>query len=119
VSAAELIELQGDAIAIDMRASCRCGSSRGIMRRIGGQDTVRCAACDAFQYNAPRSETGTAPPRSERSVDDQIMWGKYKGITYRELARHHTGYCAWAARKIGGLNGQLCAEALADHMGIR
>lgn len=53
-------------------------------------------------------------------IDDPVDWGKYKasGVTYRQLAQSHTRYCAWAARNIGGLKGQLCAEALASYLGI-
>lgn len=42
---------------IVMRKPCtRCGGPDGVVRRISGQDTVRCDACGAFQYNRPRSE---------------------------------------------------------------
>lgn len=53
-------------------------------------------------------------------IDDVVTWGKYKdrGLTYREMAAAYPGYCAWAARKIGGLNGQRCAEALVTCMGV-
>lgn len=42
-----------------MRAPCPgCGCRDGYIRTRGGQDTVRCSACDRYCYNAPRSETG-------------------------------------------------------------
>ena len=50
-----------------MRSRCpRCGCIDGIITTKNGQDTVRCAECDRFCYNAPRSETGR-DPRSLRS----------------------------------------------------
>ena len=41
-----------------MRAPCLCGCEHGVIRTVGYQDTVRCLECGAFQYNAPRKETG-------------------------------------------------------------
>jgi 5-methylcytosine-specific restriction endonuclease McrA len=43
-----------------MRSQCMCGSVEGYIRETGAQDVVRCMACDKFQYNAPRVETGKA-----------------------------------------------------------
>ena len=54
----------------------------------------------------------------DRSVDDEVDWGKYKGLTYRALAARDPGYARWAATSIGGTKGQLCAEALALHLGV-
>lgn len=48
-----------------MRAPCAaCGGTAGLVLERNGQDTVRCAQCNRFQYNAPRTETG----REHRSV---------------------------------------------------
>ena len=58
------------------------------------------------------------PAWSERSVDDLVDWGKYRGITYRELVARDPGYARWAATAIGGHKGQLCAEALALALGV-
>jgi hypothetical protein len=58
------------------------------------------------------------PSRGAPSVDDVVAWGKHKGITYRELAVRDPGYARWAAMTIGGLKGQLCAEALAFVLGV-
>lgn len=69
------------------------------------------AQADAALAAAPRQ---WHPP----SVDDLITWGKHKGITYRELAVRDPGYARWAATTIPGLKGQLCAEALALHLGV-
>lgn len=60
------------------------------------------------------AESRPGPP----SIDDLVTWGKHKGITYRELVRRDRGYARWAAMTIGGLKGQLCAEALAAAMEI-
>lgn len=60
-----------------------------------------------------------ADPRTGApSVDDIVNWGKHRGITYRELVQRDRGYARWAATTIGGLKGQLCAEALALHLGV-
>lgn len=58
------------------------------------------------------------PRRGAPSIDDTVMWGKHKGITYRELIQRDRGYARWAAMTIGGLKGQLCAEALAASLGV-
>ena len=48
-----------------LRVPCRwCESGSGVIRTRGGQDVVFCAACDRYQYCAPRVETG----REVRSV---------------------------------------------------
>ena len=53
-----------------MRAPCReCGEPNGVREMKGRQDTVRCASCGRFQYNAPRVETG-APTATVRSRED-------------------------------------------------
>jgi 5-methylcytosine-specific restriction endonuclease McrA len=42
-----------------MRAPCvKCGHTEGHIETRNGQDVVRCAACDRYQYCAPRTETG-------------------------------------------------------------
>lgn len=43
-----------------MRSVCQCGSAEGTLTETGAQDVVRCARCNKFQYNAPRTETGKA-----------------------------------------------------------
>jgi hypothetical protein len=43
-----------------MRAPCKCGSTLGRIVEVNGQDTVRCLACNAYCYCAPRVETGKA-----------------------------------------------------------
>lgn len=47
-----------------MREHCpQCGSLQGVIVPRGMQDTVRCAECDTWVYNAPRKETGKPIPR--------------------------------------------------------
>jgi hypothetical protein len=58
------------------------------------------------------------PRQGAPSIDDTVTWGKYRGATYRELAQRDRGYARWAATTIGGLKGQLCAEALAVLLGV-
>lgn len=41
-----------------MRKPCSCGSELGGVTEKNGQDVVRCLVCDAYQYCAPRGETG-------------------------------------------------------------
>lgn len=44
-----------------MRKPCtKCNGTIGVVSEVNGQDTVRCLACNAFCYNAPRTETGRA-----------------------------------------------------------
>jgi len=57
-------------------------------------------------------------PYQPPSIDDEITFGKHRGVTYREAARRDPSYLAWAAKTIGGVRGQLCAEALALHLGV-
>lgn len=50
-----------------MRQPCsKCEGVDGIICTVSGQDVVRCSACNAYCYNAPRRETGR-PVRSLRS----------------------------------------------------
>jgi 5-methylcytosine-specific restriction endonuclease McrA len=45
-----------------MRAPCaKCGQELGAVTTKSNQDVVRCAQCDAYQYCAPKTETGRAP----------------------------------------------------------
>lgn len=54
-----------DQAAHPMREPCpRCGCRDGTITTRSGQDTVRCAECKQYCYNAPRSETG----RERRSL---------------------------------------------------
>lgn len=50
--------------SLDMRRPCLCGGSLGRIEERNGQDCVYCLDCGAYQYNAPRTETG----REQRSL---------------------------------------------------
>lgn len=46
---------------ITMRKPCdKCGHTEGSITETNAQDVVRCLACNKYQYNAPRTETGRA-----------------------------------------------------------
>jgi len=45
----------------ELRKPCKCGHVSGYIVEKGAQDVVRCVACDVWQYNAPRTETGKKP----------------------------------------------------------
>lgn len=46
---------------ITMRNPCaKCDGTDGFITETGAQDVVRCSACRAYAYNAPRTETGKA-----------------------------------------------------------
>lgn len=50
---------------IALRKPCvRCKCTEGRIETRSGQDCVYCVGCDAWQYNAPKTETG----RKQRSV---------------------------------------------------
>ena len=59
----------------EMRAPCKsCQTVTGIITTKNGQDTVRCSDCGAWQYNAPKDETGKAernPNKREPLKDAQ------------------------------------------------
>lgn len=78
-----------------MRAACKCGSITGRIIERNGQDTVRCLACNAYCYCAPRTETGRAV-RSVRTV--------HKGIRPSDRAR------------ILERDGHRCVLCKADHV---
>ena len=52
-----------------LRKMCSCGGEHGYILDKNGQAVVKCADCDKYQYNAPKSETG----RSTRSVSRRNM----------------------------------------------
>lgn len=68
---------------LPLRRECsRCQGTEGRIEQRGGQDCVYCIGCDAWQYNAPRTETG----RKVRSVQTTHELIKPKQ-RYRILAR--------------------------------
>lgn len=73
-----------------MRKPCaRCGGIHGVVAEVNGQDTVRCLSCNAFCYNAPRTETGRAQ-RSVTTVHKAIKPAKRARILERDGNR-----CQW------------------------
>ena len=61
-----------------MRTPCKaCGGTVGRLVEKTGQDTVRCIACDAYCYCAPKTETGREA-RTARTV--------HKGIRPKDRA---------------------------------
>lgn len=55
-----------------LRKPCsKCGFETGFILTVNGQDVVRCEHCQAYQYNAPRVETGRKP-RTVQTVHELI-----------------------------------------------
>jgi 5-methylcytosine-specific restriction endonuclease McrA len=66
-----------------MREPCpRCGCGDGTVAMVNGQDTVRCAECERFCYNAPRTETGR--PRRSLRTRPQVSPGQRARILLRD-----------------------------------
>jgi 5-methylcytosine-specific restriction endonuclease McrA len=64
---------------MQMRKACSaCSEQEGRLETRNGQDCVFCVGCGAFQYNAPKTETGRVP-RTVTTV--------HNGITARQRAR--------------------------------
>lgn len=59
-----------------------CGSKDGRLKTVGGQDTVRCAACDRLLYNAPKTETGREV-RTAKTTHDALRDGKRRRVLER------------------------------------
>jgi 5-methylcytosine-specific restriction endonuclease McrA len=69
---------------MEMRSPCpACGKTAGLVEERNGQDTVRCAACNRFCYNAPRVETGRAV-RSVTTIHNGIKPGQRFDILQRD-----------------------------------
>jgi hypothetical protein len=70
-----------------MRAPCRkCGGPTGRIEERGAQDCVFCSSCGAFQYNAPRTETGKKV-RSVTTVHNGIKPNQRSRILQRATGR--------------------------------
>lgn len=66
-----------------MREPCpACGCPDGTITTRGGQDAVRCAECQRYCYNAPRSETGRE--RRTLSTRPDIRPGQRSRILLRD-----------------------------------
>lgn len=71
-----------------MRAPCRvCGGEFGRVETKNGQDTIYCAGCNRWQYNAPRVETGRRA-RSVATVHDALR----PSLRFKVLQRAR-GHC--------------------------
>lgn len=64
----------------------RCPCREGLVRTAGNQDTVRCADCGDFLYNAPRVETGRAV-RTVTTVHNGIKPKQRARVLMRDGAR--------------------------------
>lgn len=72
------IALRDPASPKERRHWDECPCREGVLRTSGNQDTVRCAGCGLFLYNAPKTETG----RAERTVTTV-----HNGIKPKQRAR--------------------------------
>jgi hypothetical protein len=74
-----------------LRQPCKnCSATAGYIKTAGGQDVVRCAVCDLYQYNAPRVETGREV-RTVTTVHAGIKPGQRSRILLR--ATSHCELC--------------------------
>lgn len=64
----------------------RCNASEAVLITKGHQDTLRCARCDRFLYNAPRTETGTKP-RTVKTLRRSIRPKQQARILNRDRGR--------------------------------
>jgi len=70
-----------------LRTPCNvCNGTVGYIVETGHQDVVRCTHCDAFQYNAPRTETGKKK-RTTDTVHDGMKASQRARILVRDHAR--------------------------------
>lgn len=66
-----MIKLRDPKSPIEIKHADECPGRDGVVKTVGSQDTVRCATCDRFLYNAPKTETGRAV-RSVTTVHSNI-----------------------------------------------
>lgn len=84
--------MTSDGALIQMREPCgHCGCPEGTITTNGGQDVVRCAACDRYWYCAPKTETG----RAVRSLRRTAMPPSKRA---RVLRHHHNACVGCGAR---------------------
>lgn len=79
-----------------LRSPCkRCGGTEARTETRNGQDCKFCAkpSCGAFQYNAPKTETGRAP-RTVSTVHNGVTTGKRARILLRA-----TGKCELCGKR--------------------
>ena len=102
----------GDTSHHRMRAACRCGSNDGVIATVNGQDTVRCAKCNRYCYNAPRTETNR-PRRTVRSRP-QVSASQHQRIFVRDRRE-----CFICGRRGGDLHlGHIISLRVGQLMGM-
>lgn len=70
-----------------LRAPCRfCGCTEGTIRKVGGQNVVRCAECNKQLYNAPKTETDEKP-RTVETVRARLKPSQQARILDRDNCR--------------------------------
>lgn len=73
--------------AHDMRRPCpNCGFTLGVLAKSGHQNTVRCAKCGNFAYNAPKTETGERA-RTVKTLRDRMSPSQQARILNRDHGR--------------------------------
>jgi hypothetical protein len=65
-----------------------CGTAEAVLVKRGGQNTVRCAFCDALLYNAPKTETG------ERARTVETLRAGIKPSLQARILDRDNGRCA-------------------------
>jgi hypothetical protein len=68
--------------------------------------------------SAPVREFITGSARPPLSIDEPSGWGKYRTLTWRQIAARDPFYCRGVACNVPGLKGRLAAEALALQLGV-
>src|SRR5690348_2949817 len=83
-----------------LRNPCKkCGHEFGRIVPTGGQNVVRCAACDAYaNYNAPKTETGEKP-RSVSTCHESI-----RPKTRTLVLMRANGHCELCGRPVAECN---------------
>ncbi len=96
-----------------MRKPCACGNEIGYIQTAGGQDCVRCTACNKFQYNAPRIETGRAP-RTTQTIHSTV-----KPATRYLVIEREKGRCECCGKRPDDKEGLHMAHLLSVADGLK
>lgn len=64
----------------------QCGGTEAFLRKVNGQNTVRCAVDNSLIYNAPKTETGELP-RTARTLRKAIKPSQQARLFERDLRR--------------------------------
>ncbi len=70
----------------DMRKPCACGCPLGVLTIRGNQNSVSCARCKTFIYNAPKTETGQKQ-RTVRTLRQTIKPAQQARVLDRDHGR--------------------------------